>query len=195
MNKKIVLIGGGGHAQVILEILERQNELIYGYVAKETSCFKNFKKINYLGTDDELLKEKPQDFHLINCLPIMPKRTFPVDLIAKYKRKGFQFKNVISEQAYVSPKSILGEGCQIMDGARLNVESKVGDFVILNTNSTVEHHCNIDHFSHICPGAVVCGNVEIGKTVFIGANSTIINNICISSERIVAAGDVITKDL
>ena len=82
-----------------------------------------------------------------------------------------------------------------MDGARLNVESKVGDFVILNTNSTVEHHCNIDHFSHICPGAVVCGNVEIGKTVFIGANSTIINNICISSERIVAAGDVITKDL
>ena len=62
MNKKIVLIGGGGHAQVILEILERQNELIYGYVAKETSCFKNFKKINYLGTDDELLKEKLKIF-------------------------------------------------------------------------------------------------------------------------------------
>ncbi|MEK6882663.1 MAG: DapH/DapD/GlmU-related protein, partial [Nanoarchaeota archaeon] len=45
------------------------------------------------------------------------------------------------------------------------------------------------------PGAVICGNVEIGDEVFIGANATILPGIKICSNVMIGAGSVVTKNI
>jgi acetyltransferase-like isoleucine patch superfamily enzyme len=53
----------------------------------------------------------------------------------------------------------------------------------------------IGDFSHIAPGAVLCGNVKIGKGTFVGANSVITQGINIGNNVIIGAGTVVIRDI
>ena len=44
-------------------------------------------------------------------------------------------------------------------------------------------------------GSVACGNVSIGKNVFIGANATIIQGIHVGDNVTVGAGAVVLEDV
>ena len=72
---------------------------------------------------------------------------------------------------------------------------KYRDMVILNSGSIVEHDCMIGDFTHIAPGAVLCGRVEIGSEAFIGANTTIANCRRIGKGSLIGAGSVVVKDI
>ena len=62
---------------------------------------------------------------------------------------------------------------------------------IINTKAVVEHDCVIGDYSHIAVGAVLCGEVKIGKSVLVGANATVIQCRTIADKEIVAAGYVV----
>ena len=59
----------------------------------------------------------------------------------------------------------------------------------------IEHECIIGDFSHIAPGAVLCGSVSIGKGSFIGANSVIKQGIKIGNNVTIGAGSVVINDI
>ena len=50
-------------------------------------------------------------------------------------------------------------------------------------------------FVELCPDVNVSGNCKIGKFTFIGTNCTILPNIQIGSNVVIAAGSVVTKDV
>ena len=50
-------------------------------------------------------------------------------------------------------------------------------------------------FSHISVGAVICGDSDIGDSVFIGANATIIQGVNVGMDSIVGAGSLVIKDI
>lgn len=79
--------------------------------------------------------------------------------------------------------------------ATLNPLAEIGTGVICNTSSTIDHECMIGDFSHIAPGAVLCGNVIIGKGSFIGANAVIRQGIRIGDNVVIGAGTVVVKDV
>ena len=83
----------------------------------------------------------------------------------------------------------------IAANATLNPLVEIGQGVICNTSTSIDHECIIGDFSHIAPGAVLCGNVIVGRSSFVGANSVIKQGIRIGNNVIIGAGTVVVKDI
>jgi len=89
-------------------------------------------------------------------------------------------------------------GIIVAAGARLTNHIQIGNFVVLDRNSTVGHDCIIDDFVHIAPSACVSGNVQIGARCWIGAGA-IINQgdvtakLIIGNDTVIGSGSVVVR--
>jgi UDP-perosamine 4-acetyltransferase len=116
-------------------------------------------------------------------------------LYDQLKAMGFTFINVISPNAYISPRAVLGDGIVAMHGAIIHTGCTVGNGVIVNTNASVDHDCAIGDFSHIAPSSVLCGQVTVGERGFLGAGVRVIENTHIGKDCIIGAGAVVIRNM
>ncbi len=193
--KKIVVIGGGGHAKVLIGILKKSRKYrIAGYVdIKDRGMLSG---VPYLG-DDSRLKEIYQKGVRSACLGIgeVKAGTKRKEIRDRVKAAGFAFPVIVSPNTVVGEDAVLGEGTQVLDGVIVNPGSRIGECCILNTHSTVEHDCVIGAFCHIAPGAVLSGGVEVGAFSMIGAGAVVSQHVKIANRIMVGAGSVVIRDL
>jgi len=184
--EEIVLIGFGGHAKSVADCIERSGKFcIVGY----TDIEEQNSKYNYLGDDENF--QTIFDSGIKNAvigIGYLGKNNVRNVIYKKLKSIGFNLPVIIDPSAIVSETVQLGEGTFIGKGAIINTEAKIGKCCIINTKALVEHECCVADFSHIAVGAVLCGQVIVGKNAFIGANSTVIQNRNINDYEIVPAG-------
>lgn len=194
MNR-IVIIGGGGHAKVLISNLKKLNSYeIVGYT--DFTDMGDILNIKYLS-NDEILKELNDDH--VHYAAIGVGTISTSDIREKiYKNAlnlGYEFPTIISHSAIVNEHIEIGEATMAFDGVIINSGSKIGRGVILNTNSTIEHDCKIDDFAHIAPGVTLSGGVSVGKYAMIGVGSSIVQGVKIGKKVLIGAGSVVTKDI
>jgi sugar O-acyltransferase (sialic acid O-acetyltransferase NeuD family) len=186
--KDIVMIGGGGHAKVVLTILKKLKYNIIGY----TDLVNCGTVLNtpYIGKDEELfnLDRKPKLALGIGQLYKGKSREL---LINKFLENDFIFETIISPDSTINIAVTIGQGTVVMDGAIIQTGTRIGDYSIINTNSSIDHDCKIGSYVHIAPGVTLCGEVSISDNCMVGTGSTIINNITISKEKFIKAGSLI----
>ena len=102
---------------------------------------------------------------------------------------------LIHPNAVVADDVEIGLGTVVMAGAVINPGAKIGNGVIVNTCSSIDHDCVLDDYSHVSVGAHLCGTVHVGKKTWIGAGATISNNIDICENCLIGAGAVVIKNL
>jgi len=188
-NKPVILIGNGGHATVLAEVLLQQNRSIIGFTAPEKQ--ENRFGIHYLGTDDAIDKYNHKDIELVLGIGSVNVSTIREKIFNQYKEKGYTFASVIHQSAIISTYSKLEEGIQIMAGAVIEAFAEIADNTIVNTSSSINHNCRIGKHCHISPGATLSGNVTIGDLSHIGAGSTVIQNVQIGSHVLIGAGSLV----
>ena len=195
-TKALVMIGAGGHARVLLDILARQAQLPAAIFCAETACLPApFSAIPQYHDDSQISIFPAEQVLLINAVGRLPGEHRRMQIFEKFKLQGYQFASVISEKALVSSQCQLGEGVQILDGCIVNSGVVVAQNCILNTASVVEHDCRLDAHVMVAPGAVLCGNVHCKEQAFIGAGATVIQNLAIGKAALVAAGATVVCDL
>tara|TARA_Y100000741_G_C18219669_1_gene545288 strand:+ start:473 stop:1102 length:630 start_codon:yes stop_codon:yes gene_type:complete len=193
--EKIVVIGGGGHAKVIVSVLKNTKKYeIVGFTDKSPK--QEILSIPYLGTDD-ILKDLFNSGVNNACIGIGQLKSSKIrkNIYHDLKNIGYNLPNIVSDYALVSEKVSLGEGIVIMNGVILESGCKIGNGSIVNTNSSLNHDSEIGSFTHIAPGVTICGNVDIGDEVLIGSGAVIIQGLKIVSKVIVSAGSNVTKSL
>ena len=184
------MIGYSGHSYEIIECLRNDNYDIIGYCEIQKKE-KNPFSLKYLGNekDFETYKEK-------NCFFIsIGDNTTRQKISKKIVLNNLCQVNVIHNESSVSKNLELGFGNFISRNASVNFNSIIKNNVIVNTGSIIEHDCIINSYSHIGPGAVLCGGVSIGENTFIGANSVVNQNIIIGNNVIVGSGSVVIKNI
>ena len=82
-----------------------------------------------------------------------------------------------------------------MAGVVVQPGSCLGENVIVNTGARVDHDCLVDAHAHIAPGAILCGNVQIGKGAHIGTGANILPGKKVGAGSIVGAGAVVVDDV
>lgn len=97
--------------------------------------------------------------------------------------------------AIISNRSAIGDGSQILAGAFIGTDVTIKECVIVNSNASVDHDCQIGSGTHIAPASTLCGNILIGDRVLIGPGSTIVPDIEIGNNTIIGAGSVVTRSL
>jgi len=192
INNDCILIGFSGHALVVYDILKSRNIEITGYCEKESKSRKSNFNLQYLGKEEDnidLLKKKS---YFVSVGDNSLRKSISSYIISKISNKPI---NAVHCNSFVSPHSELGNGVMVGSYTSINSNVKVCDGVVCNTGSIIEHECIIEEYSHIAPGAVLCGNVTVGSNTFIGARSVIKQGVTIGDNVTIGAGTVVISNV
>jgi len=201
LNKEInkehpyIILGAGGHAKVIIDILRSLNCHIAGIISPTIAEGSFFKGIKYLGSDKILKEFTVEKYYFVNALGSI-NNTFPrTQLFQLYSQYQCIFPKIIHPQAVISKSAIIKNGVHILAGSIIGPDVKINENVIINTQSIIEHDCVIGSHSHVASGATLCGNINIGNNVHIGAGSTINQDLSIGDSSVIASGAVVTQNI
>lgn len=190
--KDIIVVGGGGHAKVVISIIKKNMYRIIGYTDIKNNG--SLLGVSHLG-NDEIVSEYPSSTLLALGIGQLKDSIFRKKVVSFFATKGFQFETITSPYTIINEEVCIGQGTVIMDGVVINSETSIGKFCIINTRSSIDHDCSIGDFTHIAPGATICGGVKIGDDSMVGSGVTIIQNLKIGRNTIIGAGSVVTKDI
>jgi UDP-perosamine 4-acetyltransferase len=190
--RKIVIIGGGGHAKVIIDILKSDPTVeIVGCTAQHMGS--RVLNIEVLG-DDTILPEL-YNRGIQHAFIAIGDNRLRQQLARKAAHLGFGFVNAISPFAYMADSVQLGVGIAVMAGSVIQADAQIDDHSIINTHASVDHDCKIGPFNHVAPGSTLSGNVGIGAGAFLGTGTKVIDGIQIGEWSILGAGTVVVKDI
>jgi sugar O-acyltransferase (sialic acid O-acetyltransferase NeuD family) len=197
MIKPIWILGAGGHAQSVLNILSQLNLIgfLEGFIvdhAEHDSDSELLKPV--MNESDAIVKLIDKNINLIHGFIPSPLKQKQIN-IELFIINGFNFSGFISPNVTVPSSSFLGEGVQIFNNCYLGPHVSISEHVTLNTASVIEHNVQIGGFTFIGPTACVLGGVSIGKRVYVGAGSTILPGIRIGDDSTIGAGSLVTKDV
>ncbi|GHZ50328.1 shikimate dehydrogenase [Vibrio cholerae] len=195
-HKPLVLIGGGGHASVLADILLGQRRDIVAVISpNDLSSRAVFTGLVHLTQDEEVKRFSPDSVYLVNGIGMLPRSTLRQRVNQQFLELGYQFETVIASDAHVSRFATIHSGAQILSGARVQTGAVVGEHTIVNSGALVEHDCQIGAYNHIAPNATLCGDVLTEENVYIGANATVIQGLALEAQSTVGAGAILTQSL
>ena len=157
MSRKVVIIGAGGHAKVIADIVSSRGDKVVGFLDDDTSKLgkKIYKDLEVLGTTQDFTKYGDCEF------VIAVGDNHAREQIAK--TMSVKWYTAIHPGAVVADTVKVGAGTVVMAGAVINSDSVVGQHCIINTGATIDHDNVLADFVHVSPGAHLAGIVKVGK--------------------------------
>ena len=194
--KNILIFGAGGHAKVIVDIIEKQGRFkITGFIDKSydkdtiilgyrvLGCMSSIKDIVFdyqidggvIGIGDNSIRELVRN-KIVEVIP------------------NFKFVNCIHPDSIFGKDVVFGEGNVVMAGVIINSSTSIKNHCILNTNSSLDHDSLMANFSSIAPNVTIGGNVRIGDYSAIGIGSNIFNKVNIGYNCIIGGGSLVCKD-
>lgn len=194
MSLPVIVLGGGGHAKVLIGTLQLQKRRILGFVDPNSTLPPVLGEQN-LGTDDAAFAYPPAEVELVNGIGSIGSPGARTAAFERFKAKGYTFATVVHPSASVAPDVEVEEGAQVMAGAVVQPGSRLGINAIINTKASVDHDCVIESHAHIAPGVTLSGKVHVGRGSHIGTGASVIQGITTGAYSIVGAGAVVIRDV
>ncbi|MFK4785478.1 acetyltransferase [Fusobacterium sp. MFO224] len=197
--KKIIIIGAGGHAGTIIEILLKRKEIlkedikIVGILVEKEyleSSKKEFMGVPILGDLSKINDYKNLDYEYIIGIGDNEARERISEIY-----NHLPYYVAIHPSAVVASNAKIGSGTVVEANAVINTFARVGKHCILNTLSITGHDSVVEDYSHVSSNSALGGWVKIGKKCFIGLGSTVIPEIEIGENATVGAGAVVIKNV
>ena len=190
MELPIIILGGGGHAKVVIYTLLLQNRQVLGYCDLEAKG-KPVLGVARLGGEEMISRFAPESVRLANGIGSPVRRA----VYEKFVAQGYSFEQVIHPSAVVATDVHLASGVQIMAGAVVHPGTCIGIDTIINTAASVDHDCVLGSHVHVAPGAVLCGHVRVGDEAQIGASATIIQGKSVGAGSVIGAGALVLANI
>jgi len=193
-----VVIGGGGHARVVLDALsESKGVELLGIVDPEAQeqTLQGFA-LAHLGGDEVLpaLRESGATHFVVGlggARDNRPRR----DLFERGVALGLEPLSVVHPRAIVSRRARLAPGVAVLAGAVVNAGAELEAGALINTGALVEHDCRIGAHAHVATGARLAGGVRVGALAHVGAGATVLQGLSIGAAAVVGAGSVVLEDV
>ncbi len=181
-NKKLIIIGAGGHGRVCAEAAS-----LSGYSEIAFLDDRKVEGLPVIGTLNDIEKYTGEYCFFV----AIGDNSLRKKILKNVKELGGELASIIHPFSSVSKSAEIGEGTVIMAGAVVQANAKIGDGVIINTCSSVDHDCVVGNWTHVAVGARLAGSVNAGKSVFLGAGCVILNNLSVTDNCIVGAGSAV----
>lgn len=187
-NKKVCIIGNGGHCRAVLDVIDS----IKTYSISFGGCL----KISRIIEDSRCLEKEHwdklcwQNTHFFIAVGQIKTPWPRINISNEILTRNGKLVTIISPNAYVSPKAVIGEGTIVMHRAVVNAGARVGRNCIINTAAIIEHDATIGDFCHISTGAAINGEAKVDQRCFVGSNAVVLNQVGIGPEVILGAGAV-----
>lgn len=197
MKNKVVIIGAGGHARSVIDIILQNKQYEVAGCIDDPEKYGGFLEgipgIPILG--DDAVLEKVYASGIKYAFVAIGNNATRKKLFDQIIETGFTLINVVSNYAHISPFAHIGRGTCVMAGAIINVNADIGDNCIINTNCSIDHDCIVESHCHIAPGVAMSGTVHVGELTQIGTGASIIDKISIGAGSFVGAGAVVVDNI
>lgn len=191
--KEIILLGAGGHAAVILDILKAQ--ITNGEKIKIKGLLDDSDKLEWMGYPVLGSTLEANDFNEENTYFIIAIGSNQMRDKLSQKYSHLKFFTAIHPSAIIGSQVNIGAGTVVMPNAVINANSQIGQHVIINTGTIVEHDNLIDDYVHLSPNATLCGTVRVKPLTHIGAGATVIQGKMIGMQSMIGAGATVITDI
>ena len=188
----IVVFGAGGHAKVVVDVLERQGlykiEVVYDSDRNKRELFgypivHDLEQVRQLGVRQGIIGVG---------------HNWTRSIISRQIREmipDFRFITAVHPTASIGRGVRIGEGTVVMAGCCVNPDTVIGRHCIINTHASLDHENVLKDFANVSPGVVTGGNVALGEYCFIGLGAHIIQKVTIGAHTIIGAGATVVKDI
>ncbi|MGE0625202.1 MAG: acetyltransferase [Pseudomonadales bacterium] len=188
----ISLVGAGGHARVVydlVQLLEPGRAVRWHDDAWQTLLA--VPPIVAIEPIDTLVtgSEQSDVFVAIGDAKVR------LSLMEALQNRGHRLISLVHPFTSVSPYSEIGAGSICMAGVILQSGALLGRGVIINTAASVDHDCVIGDGTHIAPGARLAGGVTVGEQAWIGAGSVVREGVSVGARATIGAGAVVVHDV
>jgi UDP-perosamine 4-acetyltransferase len=198
MRERVIGVGAGGHAKVLIEILRLRDQFeLVGLLDPDPKMRgKLILGAPILGDDSRLVELMESGIlHFFVGVGSVSDSSHRKYLFEMCTALGMEPITSIHPSAVVSPSAEVGRGCMILAGAVVSTCVKLGDNVIVNTGAIVEHDCRIDSHAHLATRAVLTGGVRIAMGAHVGANAVVKQFLEVGENAVIGAGAVVTKNV
>ena len=186
-GRQYIILGAGGHAAVIADILYCRGDSLRGFLDDSIDVGTEVLGARVIGK-------------LHDC-DIYGDCVFIIGIGDNNKRKKIAEKYKFNYGLAIHPSAIVGHeveigcGTVVMAGSIINSRTVVGSHCIINTKASIDHDNSLGDYVHISPGATLGGTVQIGSVTHIGIGVCVKNNISVHDNVIVGAGAVVVSDI
>lgn len=186
---RILIIGAGGHAQVIAD-------LCYCLAAAGSSC----RPIGFVDDNPQLHGQQFLDLPVWGSIESIGEVGHDAVAIGighnatrrrfweQLRASGEHVATLIHPAATIARNVLIGEGTVVFAGAIIETGSRIGANVILNTGCRINHHNRIDDHAHVGPGALTGGDVVLDTGAFLGIGATVHPQRVVGAWATVGAG-------
>jgi acetyltransferase EpsM len=187
---KLVIIGAGGHGQVVADAAIAAGFEVLGFLDDDRSLFgRQFLGVSVLGP---IAAAHDMDANCVVAIGDNRCRKHVVDLLGLPAQR---YAAVIHPRATVSPYAKVLPGAMVLAGAVVGPQAVVGSHSIINHASSIDHHDILGAFVHIAPGCHAGGNVHVGNGAFLGIGVSVVPGATIGKWATVGAGSVVLHDV
>lgn len=192
----IIVIGAGGHARVVADIIRLSNQFeLRGFLdtADPSRHDEAFEGSKVLG-GGELIDELRANVVSVAFVAIgdnAARVRISEDLLAR----GLELATLIHPSAVVAASVTISAGTLLCAGAIVNPGAVIGKHTIINTAASVDHDCEIGDGVHIAPGAHLGGHVTVGAGTLIGLGASIKPGVNIGAGAVIGVGAAVVSDV
>ncbi len=196
-KKDIIIIGGGGHAKVLIDAIVTIGIFnIKGILDPKIKVGTIVGGFPVIGSDELLFDDSFGGTCLALGVGIMKGSDDTRRRIyARFSEMKYVFPAIRHGTAIVARDAVIGDGVQIMAGAIVQPCAKIGSNSIVNTSAVVEHDCNIAAHCHIAPGAILGGGVSVGEESMVGLGARVLPGVKIGRNVTVGAGTIVLSEV
>ncbi len=199
-STKIVGIGAGGHAKILVEMIEEIGKYeIIGFTDRDPQKIgTTHKGYPVLGSERKLVElynaGVRNAFIGVGAVSSAGTR-LRAELFRQATKLGFQMVTLVHPRAMVSPSATIGVGSVVMAGAVIGTGTHVGGNVTVYAGAVVEHDSTIGDHVHLSPGVLIAGGVHVGEGTFLGIGASMIHGIKVGAWTTIGAGAVVLHEI
>ncbi len=195
MANEVFVFGAGGHAKVVIDILEQMSATKVAYVVDDGRKAGTNTVCGYpvIGGRDAMLARR-QEVKKGGIIAIGNNRV-RAGIAEWFAANGILAASALHPNAAIARSVQIGAGTAVMGGAVINADACIGSHVIINTGATIDHDCTIGDCVHIAPGSNLCGGVSVGRGTMLGVGTRVIPGIHIGANVVIGAGSTVLDDI
>lgn len=191
MSRRLGIIGAGGHGKVAADVAERAgwDEVVFFDPRFASGAQHHVRWV--IADAPEQAESHQCDGYFVAIGNSQAREQWCQWLLGR----GLPLVTLVDPSAVVSRYATLAPGVLVVAGAVVNVDSQLGEGVIVNTRACVDHDCVIGAYSHICPAVALAGAVTVGERSWVGIGSQVKQGVTIGHEVTVGAGATVVSDI
>jgi sugar O-acyltransferase (sialic acid O-acetyltransferase NeuD family) len=195
-GRRLIIIGTGETAEIALEYFTHDSPHEVTAFSTEAEFFKDdvFCGLPVVPLDQLTTAYPPGAYQAFVAASSTQLNRVRRRLYDKTKKLGYECASYVSSHAFVWHNVQIGENTFIFENNVLQHKVQIGNNVVLWSGNHVGHQTVIGDDCFVTSHVVISGFCHIGRSSFLGVNSSVNDGLSLAEDNVIGAGAVVIKN-